>query len=499
MATLPGLPMFGHGQIEGFSEKYGMEFRRAYWDEQIDPYLVERHQREIFPLLHRRALFAGVEHFLLYDFFTNAGGVNEDVYAYSNGLGSERALVVFHNRFADASGWVRNSVGFSVKTGSGDQRSITQRTLSEGLGIEPGANSFVIFRDQTSRLEFIRPANDMIHQGLYLELRAYQTHVFMDFRQVQDDAWQSYRHLYTYLNGRGVPDIQEAMRELVVQPVREPFRQLANPAYWQYLKSQVVRKDQPEVAEAVIEEAAQKINNLMAGMQYLNPALQPDPAVVLGVQQTLRALLSLPLFEQIHPFPGSKKYPKAIEYTLPLFEEQSEVWPVWFTWTFLSNLDALSPTKNGSHQVISWMDEWQFNKVLVDGLQSNGLTDTAANRLASLLRVLIKQKNWYSEMGSRPLVFILESWLSVDEIRSFLNINRYKEVLWFNQEAFDEFLWWMMVLALFEIAGDETSSSALLIENILGAHDIVQRLLKAEKASEFQLNLLLGLVTKPEK
>ena len=29
LATLPGLPMFGHGQFEGFAEKYGMEFRRA--------------------------------------------------------------------------------------------------------------------------------------------------------------------------------------------------------------------------------------------------------------------------------------------------------------------------------------------------------------------------------------------------------------------------------------------------------------------------------------
>ena len=31
LATMPGLPMFGHGQFEGFSEKYGMEFRRAKW------------------------------------------------------------------------------------------------------------------------------------------------------------------------------------------------------------------------------------------------------------------------------------------------------------------------------------------------------------------------------------------------------------------------------------------------------------------------------------
>src|SRR4029077_9051307 len=28
LATLPGLPMLGHGQVQGFGEKYGMEFRR---------------------------------------------------------------------------------------------------------------------------------------------------------------------------------------------------------------------------------------------------------------------------------------------------------------------------------------------------------------------------------------------------------------------------------------------------------------------------------------
>jgi hypothetical protein len=36
MATMPGLPMYGHGQIEGFAEKYGMEYRRAKWQETVD-------------------------------------------------------------------------------------------------------------------------------------------------------------------------------------------------------------------------------------------------------------------------------------------------------------------------------------------------------------------------------------------------------------------------------------------------------------------------------
>ena len=79
MATLPGLPMFGHGQVEGFTEKYGMEYRRASWDEKPDSNLVARHEREIFPLLRSRYLFAEVENFFLYDVFAPEGHVVEDV------------------------------------------------------------------------------------------------------------------------------------------------------------------------------------------------------------------------------------------------------------------------------------------------------------------------------------------------------------------------------------------------------------------------------------
>jgi hypothetical protein len=73
MATLPGLPMFGHGQIEGFTEKYGMEYRGRATTRRPDHWLVERHEREIAPLLKRRWLFAESSNFLLYDFF-QAGG-----------------------------------------------------------------------------------------------------------------------------------------------------------------------------------------------------------------------------------------------------------------------------------------------------------------------------------------------------------------------------------------------------------------------------------------
>ncbi len=87
MATLPGLPMFGHGQIEAFTEKYGMEYKRPRYEETPNRHLVERHQREIAPLLKNRKLFAESANFALFDFWRDDGSVDENVFAWSNRLG----------------------------------------------------------------------------------------------------------------------------------------------------------------------------------------------------------------------------------------------------------------------------------------------------------------------------------------------------------------------------------------------------------------------------
>ena len=183
MATVPGLPMFGHGQFEGYAEKYGMEYRRAYWDEQPDQWLIDRHLREISPLLHRRHIFAEVQHFLLYDFFTADGDVDENVIAYSNRWGDERSLVIYHNSWGDTRGWLHTSAAYLDK-GSGQ---LVQKSLTQGLQLSDDDHKFVVFRDVVTGLEHIRKCRDLAEQGFYVELRAYQCHVFLDFREVQDN------------------------------------------------------------------------------------------------------------------------------------------------------------------------------------------------------------------------------------------------------------------------------------------------------------------------
>jgi len=201
MVTMPGLPMFGHGQIEGFTEKYGMEYKRSYWDESPDTDLVARHERELFPLLRRRYLFAEAENFLLYDFYSSQGYVNEDVFAYSNRSGSERSLVVFHNKYAQASGWIRLSTPYPIKSDQNGDKKLVQKSLGEGLNLSDDNGYYTIFRDQVSGLEFIRNNRELHDKGLYVELEAYKYQVFLNFREVQDNDWHQYAQLASYLGG----------------------------------------------------------------------------------------------------------------------------------------------------------------------------------------------------------------------------------------------------------------------------------------------------------
>ncbi len=233
MSTLPGLPMYGHGQVEGFSEKYGMEFRRAYIDEQPDPELVSRHNQQIAPLLHRRELFAGVENFWLFDFYLSNGSVNENVYAYTNSHKSGKTLVVYNNAFPQTEGWIKTSVSQLVR--SDNQKRMAQTQIAVQLTNQTSSNDYLIFRDQISGLQYLRPCSQIRQDGLHFRLNGYESHVFIDFKQVTVDAWHSYDRLYKMLGENGVPDIDSALGTMLIQPILNAAMELLSPSHLQEL------------------------------------------------------------------------------------------------------------------------------------------------------------------------------------------------------------------------------------------------------------------------
>ncbi len=212
MVAMPGLPMFGHGQVEGFEEKYGMEYRRAYRDEVPNEGLVERHRHEIFPLMKKRWLFAGVENFFLYDFFEN-GAVNENVFAWSNRAGDERAIILYNNSYAQATGWIKMSAAFAVKNGDGT-KPLIQRSLAEGLGLTVKADRYCVMQEQRSGLWYLRTTEEVSSSGLFAHLEGFQTQVFINIHEVDDGEDRVWRALYDSLGGRGVRDVHMGLQNI---------------------------------------------------------------------------------------------------------------------------------------------------------------------------------------------------------------------------------------------------------------------------------------------
>jgi hypothetical protein len=251
MSTMPGLPMFGHGQIEGLREKYGMEYRRARFDEGPNAHLIWRHEEEIFPILHKRYLFSGVAHFALYDFVTESGGVDEDVYAYSNGAGSERALVLFNNRWKSTRGRILGS---------------THRgSLAQELGIDPHRGEWLVVRDIPHKREYLRNAWELAQGGLVWELGAFKYHVLSDFHPVHATREKPYDRLAAELAGRGVPDIEAAVRELHLRPLHAPLREACSQGHLAYLVSELATESDV-AARAALEE---RLEHVADGLDWM--------------------------------------------------------------------------------------------------------------------------------------------------------------------------------------------------------------------------------------
>ncbi len=224
LATLPGLPMFAHGQFEGLGERYGHEFRRPRVDETPNQWVIDRHEQEIVPLLRQRARFAEARDFRLYDLVTADGAVDEHVYAYSNGRGAARSLVVYHDRFASTSGWIRESAAFAVAAGDGGKR-LERALLADALGLSDDGEAVVALRDERSGSTWLAGFDELRDRGLRLDLDAYDCRVFLDIRELpsSDPRW---RRLLVRLEGSPVRDLDAALADLELEPIHAAMRAL---------------------------------------------------------------------------------------------------------------------------------------------------------------------------------------------------------------------------------------------------------------------------------
>jgi glycosidase len=494
MITLPGLPMFGHGQIEGYEEKYGMEYRRAYWNEHPDQSLIERHEREIFPLLHIRHLFAGVDNFLLYDFYTHDGKVNEDVFAYSNSFGSERTLVAYHNRNSNAAGWIRTSTMYSVKNPGDGKRVLVQKTLGVGLAIPPTNNHFTIFKDHQSRLEYIRQNIDLCEQGLYVELGPYEYHVFHGFRDIEDDENHHYSRLNQYLNGRGVPNIDHALREIFLQPIHNCFAELSDTNIMKRLweaRLAILSGEIKSPPEDLMSDIGSKITQLLYEVKkHMNGAgdVETQTSKIAAIIECLLAGFDL---KANMPRNITVIFQKNIEDIEDNLKKDDLDFYTLCNWAIIHSLGWIVSDSEAEARELSrsWIDEWLLGRFIIQTFIDLGFDGEVASRTVTMIKLLSSYQDWYRDYNTP--YDVLSNLLRDNEVRDFLQINRHMDILWFNKEAFEGFLFWMLLVTAAKTSCDpfmHDDERAIIMEKAIGFMSMIY---EALDNSQYQVDNLL--------
>jgi glycosidase len=489
MATMPGLPMYGHGQFEGFTEKYGMEFRRARWQEEINQGLYEHHQRAIVPLLHRRSWFAEVRDFLLYDVVGDDGGSRDDMFAYSNlGPNGERSLVVYHNRFGDASGWIRDSVSYSVKTGDGNERSLIRRTLGEGLRLDGEGGVYWIARDWRSGLEHLWPAGVLRDRGLFVDLHAYECRVFLDWRQIRDDVDGSLWRLSERLGGAGVPSVEAARTDLLLEPIREPFWRLLDPGVVAGLASAVgppgkSRRGASETARAA--DAPRRIASAVAGLDGTVRAMAE--AVNAFASRSGRAMA-------VDDFADS--FESGLRLALGLANDGSigrDRATIGLVLAWLATRHLGGDGRDDARRSRELFDEWRLGAVLANLFRGLGLGDEAVGRAVDAARALVEAPAWPSGRQSASMIAtsIARGWLDSPTVRQAVRVHEWDGVEWFDGDAWSDLVDRSVLVETVRIAesGDATAAA------VRKRSAIAKELRRLGPASGYRLERLLAATT----
>ena len=458
MATMPGLPMFGHGQLEGFAEKYGMEYKKAYMDEQVNTGLLERHQREIFPLLHRRKRFAEVQNFALYNFANGYGNVDENVYAYSNYGEDCHTLVVYNNRYGETEGFIKQSVSMARKQGDGKELFTT--TLSESLGLHSDPDCYVVLHDQIRGMDFIRSSEQICREGLYLKLHAYQYYAFSEVYEVHDDEQHTWRQLFEWLNGEGTPDIREALEEIRFGEILRPYRGCFDGRKLRWLHQGIGTKIRPETWDELRNGTWEDFRMLSDAFRarFGYPRLYGRDLFNLYISG-MTAMLRDPASA---PAPDMRQYAAAARKVSDIIHTKPQLWID----LLVAQQERLLTDEFGEERP-DIHDECHLVKPLTRCLRDTELFEMQPNEQIELIRWLYFSMDRMKKWTVDTLESDLNDLLKQEDTHRMLKANYYDRICWFNKEAAERLEDMIRIIGYYLNNFDPAGNAAERIESTL--------------------------------
>jgi hypothetical protein len=321
-----------------------------------------------------------------------------------------------------------------------------------------------------------------------------------------------------------VPSIHEALQELLLQSILQPFRRLMNvdllsrliaaqsaaqsaPASGEEIEG--APGVEPPIASAIVavaataepapdapapdagalaEEVERRMLDLLRAARQFSRGAADEAPIARAARRDLELLLApVPAPEAASPAGEALAYLREhapVELAAPA---------AGYGWLFVRALGRVAGQDGYEERSRSWIDEWKLGRAMSDALRELGLNEAGAASAVALIKILTTWQNWHrmplEDAGGLAFKQVLENALRDEDVRAYLGVNRYRDILWFNKESFERLVWWLMRVAYVGLDGAVTpEAQARLAE----AYRVAQALLRAEQQSEYQLEKLLA-------
>jgi hypothetical protein len=281
---------------------------------------------------------------------------------------------------------------------------------------------FVTFRDARTGLAYLRSCRDIWDRGLWLSLDAYQGHVFWEFRELPDGSAGQWRRLWERLGGRGVPSLDDALRELQLEPVHVPLRALFDGGH----------------VTAVLDGSA--------GAPDLD-VLEDRLATFLVAVGTATGVHGDPI-----EVAARIRDEATVAYRDAAEDLSQEDRAALLGWLVLSRLGAIAPGSDVAATSLAWYDELRLAPIIASGFRTAGLPEAEAWAVADLVRVLLAlpRPSAVRGRGRAADLRLVERWLAHGPVRAAMGVNTWEGVEWLDRDRFAALLGWAVRLDAIE-------------------------------------------------
>jgi hypothetical protein len=414
------------------------------------------------------------------------------------------------------------------------------------------------YRDSLTGLEYLKRASDVLERGFRINLHAYQSHVFLDWRELHPTAEQPWDRLCDQLDGRGIPNLDDALVDLELRPVHDALRKLLDPATVRLLAD--LAEHPRAIAAAMSDRTTERERGGYFDQAWARAeaflraaqaayaarlAQQGEPAraaeaagaaaLALDFRKRLRAAMRLPSVEALSPLPWSPAARRMLPSPSPQFTATA-MWGPILGWHALELLAESIDAENPEPAALDLFDRLRLREPFAQAFATLGFEAEEGWRVAARIKVVLLTSAGVGKVApaapetlkkvpagdaktaapgrsevdgkvNAPVVKEADEqkgvqaglapslWLDPD-VRWLTGVHRAEGHDYLLRERYEELLWWMLMPSLLRLAGESAPSRAEVEELSRTVDDA----LAAAEAAGYRVDALLGSPeTKDEK